>query len=79
MGLVEGKGRIHRIDGRTDVSGQGHLGDRHQQAAIADIVHRGHRAIGDQLADYFAVEAFVAQVDLRRIAILAAVNLAQPQ
>ena len=73
-GIVD---RHRRVDAGADVAGHGHLGQRHQQAAVGEVVAGGEPAAADQLADEIAVAALGREVDGRRRAVLAAVDLAQ--
>ena len=36
---------------RPDVAGDRHLGERDREAAVADVVHTGDRAVANQLGD----------------------------
>ena len=62
----------------ADAASQRHFRDRHEQAAIGDVVNRADLARQDQLADEIAVALFELEVDRRRRTVLAAGDMAQP-
>ena len=66
-----------RCQCRADAGGHRHLGQRHQQAAVGDVVHRRDRAVGNQAAHQIAVLALLDQIDRRRRALFAAADVAQ--
>ena len=71
-----------RVGGRgvelgADAGRHRHLGQRHQQPAVGQVVRRGDQAVGDQRAHHIAVLALLDQIDRRRRALLAAADVAQ--
>ena len=56
---------------------QRHFGDRDQQAAIGDVMHRIDPAGFDQAAHEIAMSSFQRQIDRRRGAFFLAFDLAQ--
>ena len=67
------------VDHRTDPAGERHLGERHRDAAVGNVVHRGQLIQRDRFADQVADATFGGEVDRRRragVELLAAVAFA---
>src|ERR1700722_7892996 len=70
-------GGSRRFEHRADVRSHRHLGKRHQNAAVGNIVDRRRQTLTDQRANEVGVAAFRGQIDRRRRALLPPADLAQ--
>ncbi len=71
--------RLRLVDQRAYAPRERHLRERDREPAVGDVVAGSNQPRLDRLADIGAGAPLGHQVDRRRRAVLAAVDLAQPQ
>ena len=71
------RGQRRHLELGAKARGHCHLGERHEQAAVGDIVDRRRHALCDQRAHEVAVLALGGEIDGGRRAFLATANIAQ--
>ena len=69
-------GDVGLFENRADISGQGHFGHRHQDAAVGHVVAGCDLIVADQLTHQFARAAFAVQGHGRRRSVLALADFA---